>query len=188
MLPEQRLAKMEKSQPISIRKHNADLAAAKAAKAQVQASVSLESMEKQRDLAAAQLKRTKVTAPTDGTILQIFTRPGELISNRPLMQFANLSDLTIVAEVDENDVDRLRVGQAAKVESRAFGGGKSLNGHISLIGNLVQTPAFKSLDPFARADMRVVQVYVDLEPESAARLKKLINLQVDVTFLTDGAK
>lgn len=179
------LAKLEKSRPMAEKQHQADLDAAQASLELVKASASLASLKKQRELAEEQLQRTVITAPTNGTVLQIFTHPGELISNRPLMQFADLSQLVIVAEVDENDVARLKIGQPARVDSRAFGDSKPLDGRVSMIGNLVQTPALKSLDPFARADMRVVQVYVELDPASAQRITPLINLQVDVTFLTE---
>ncbi len=75
---------------------------------------------KQANVALAQAKQrlddTKVYAPNDGQILELFVREGQIISSgiatvtggTPLMTLADVSKLYVVADVDEADIGRVR--------------------------------------------------------------------------------
>jgi HlyD family secretion protein len=129
--------------------------------------------------------RTQVSAPCEGTILRTHYRPGETITNKPVVQMANLGRMVVVAEVYENEVKHLRVGQPAVVTSKAFPppyDQQGLQGKVSRIGRMVGNPALKSVDPFAPADRHVVEVRVQLDQDGSRVAASLSNLQVDVKF------
>ncbi len=184
------LKKLMEESVFAVTKANADLAAAKAAKTQVLSAIPVESLEKGLELAQAQFERTELTSPTRGKILKIFTQAGELITQRPILQVADPSRMVCVAEVYEADVKRVREGQAVVIHSRALpapADRDGLKGRVTRIGQMVLTPELSSLDPFAPADRHVVEVRVELDAASSRLAAGLINLQVDVTFLSSGS-
>jgi len=83
------------------------------------------------DAAIAQAKETlsytTITSPIDGVITRINAEVGEVVMtgtmNNPgtvILQVADLSQMLVVAQVDEADIGELRVSQTAKVSVRAF--------------------------------------------------------------------
>jgi HlyD family secretion protein len=164
---------------------NLDLAAAKEAKKQLPFVIPVRSLEVSRKLAEAQFRRTEVTAPCNGTILKIYARPGETIGNKPILQIADLQKMVVTTEVYENEVRYLRVGQKASVASRALPSPydqKGLQGEVTRIGRMINSPMLRGVDPFAPADRHVVEVRVELDDEGARETATLTNLQVDVRF------
>lgn len=69
------------------------------------------------DQARAERDRAVIRAPIDGTILVIFSRAGELIADDGLLQMADMTALSAIAEVNEIDVPRIAVGQKAVLRS-----------------------------------------------------------------------
>lgn len=69
------------------------------------------------ELARADLDRAIIRAPIDGTILAVFARAGELLAEDGLLQMADMSALIAIAEVNELDMPRVAVGQAAVIRS-----------------------------------------------------------------------
>lgn len=74
------------------------------------------------------LSYTTITSPIDGVITLINAEVGEVVMtgtmNNPgtvILQVADLSQMLVVAQVDEADIGELAVGQTAKVSVRAFG-------------------------------------------------------------------
>ncbi len=178
-----------------------ELAAALVAKEQLPFAVPVESLRVSRKLAAAMFDRTGITAPCEGTVLKTCVRPGETIGAGPLLQIADLRRMIVVAEVYENEVKHLRVGQQAIISSKAFappgdivsskafaplGDVESFRGTVLSIGRIISTPVMKNVDPFAPADRHVVDVRVELDEEGSRRAAALTHLQVDVRFLKRG--
>jgi HlyD family secretion protein len=83
-----------------------------------------------------------------------------------------------VAEVYETDIGRVTVGQSATITSRALP--RPLTGIVMRIGNLVFKNDVLNIDPAARADARVVEVWIELD--EPAMIERLTNLTVDVTI------
>ncbi len=75
------LEKAQSGAALKLQAARAQLLAAEAGLARVKASVQIESLARNLDLAEARWNRTVLKAPRDGCILRILTRPGEL--NRP---------------------------------------------------------------------------------------------------------
>jgi len=73
------------------------------------------------------LTYTTITSPIDGVVTRINAEVGELVvtgtMNNPgtvIMEVADLSQMLVVAQVDEADVGKLKVGQKAAVHVDAF--------------------------------------------------------------------
>ena len=162
----------------------ADLAAAEANKQQVLAAIPVGSLQDRVAMAKLQLDWTDLTAPAAGTVLKVYARPGELIGNSPVLLLADLSQMVCIAEVYESDRQRVSVGQSAEIRSAALGSETNavLHGKVARVGRLIATPQLKALDPFARADRRVIGVRIELDTASSQRAADLVNLEVEVTF------
>ncbi|TWU54512.1 putative efflux system component YknX [Rubripirellula tenax] len=76
-------------------------------------------------IAEDQLRRTKIIAPIDGTILKIDARVGELPVEtivEPLIIMCNTQRQRVLAEVDEFDALRVMVGQPCELLAECFEG------------------------------------------------------------------
>jgi len=91
--------------------------------------------------AQAALESATMVAPFDGTIISVGAEMGDLVSaNTNVITLADLTDLRILAIVDETDISQVEVGQKATITFDAFPGrrfrGEVLE--IPLEGRLVQ--------------------------------------------------
>lgn len=170
----------------------AQLDAARAAKDQVLSAIPVESLAAQYALVDAQLRRAWTPAPTDGVVLKILGSPGDLTGGGPILQMADTSRMAVIAEVHEDSIKRIRVGQSARITSRALPApydreDRGLTGRVERIGRIVASPALKSLNPFAADDLHVIEVRVALDDESSRVAARFVAMQVDVHFLADSA-
>ena len=126
--------------------------------------------------AQARLERASVRAPVSGQVLTIHARSGERIGPLGLLELGQTQKMYAVAEVYETDIGLVSEGQAARVTSPALAG--EVTGVVERIGKIIGKNDVLDLDPVARMDSRIVEVFVLLdEPEKVANLT---NLQVDV--------
>jgi HlyD family secretion protein len=146
----------------------------------VKAEFPVASLEHQVTVADARAKRLTLYAPCDCHILNVRIKSGEDIGSGPILTLGDTARMRVVAEVYETDIAQMRVGQAATVSSRALA--KPINGKVVRIGNMVFKNDVLNVDPAARADARVVEVWIDLD--DAAPVKRLTNLTVDVLITT----
>ncbi|MHC4426225.1 MAG: efflux RND transporter periplasmic adaptor subunit [Planctomycetota bacterium] len=75
------------------------------------------------------LSHTTITSPIDGVVTRLDAEVGEMVimgtMNNPgtvIMVVGDLSQMLVVAQVDESDIGKLQVGQKATVEIDAFAG------------------------------------------------------------------
>ncbi len=130
------------------------------------------------ELVAAQayLERSMVRAPIAGEVLIIHAREGERIGTDGLLELGQTQRMYAVAEVYETDIGLVAPGQIARITSPALQA--PMSGVVERIGKLIGKNDVLDLDPVARMDSRVVEVFILLdEPEKVA---DLTNLQVDV--------
>jgi len=130
--------------------------------------------------ARATLEKLTIRAPMDGTILQVNARRGELASPQsvqPLVLMGDMSSLRVRAELDQRDIDKIKVGQPAVVRSDAFRG-RDVAGKVASIAPLVESSRSSSVSQRNMTDVDVVEVLVDLsEPGPFA-----VGMKVDVYF------
>lgn len=182
------LDKAKRGNELAMDAAQAELNAALAAREVALSSIPDRSLKTKLELARAQCERSMLHAPCDGTILKIYVRPGELVGPTPILEMANLDRMVAVAQVYETEVKRLKVGQKARIESRSFPepyDRDGLTGTVARIGQVVGRPSLKELNPLAPADRRAVEVRIDLDEEAGRQASRFVNMQVDVTFLTD---
>jgi len=130
--------------------------------------------------AKERVEAAEVRNPTGGRILKIHTRPGEKVGDNGLLELGDVSHMQAVAEVFEGDVGLLVPGQGATII--VDGTRDELRGTIVELGNIVARKVVLTNDPVSDTDARVVEVRVQLDPESSRRVERLSNARVEVTF------
>lgn len=136
--------------------------------------------------AAADLALSTVRSPRNGQVLRVLTKGGERVSDKGIIELGNTRQMSVMAEVYETDISRVRVGQTATII--APGIEKKLIGVVRDVGLTVGKKDVLGTDPAAASDARVLEVRIDLSPESSPIVKGMTNLQVDVLIHTDQTK
>jgi HlyD family secretion protein len=132
----------------------------------------------EQKIAEAELDNTLIAAPITGTIVKIFTRPGERIGDNGLLQIADLSQLDVVAEVYESELPQVKVGQTGCITASGFK--RSYRAQVRELGFLVRKNDLNDTDPLADRDNRIIEVRLTLEPDAVADLQHQIFRQVKV--------
>ena len=124
---------------------------------------------------------TYISSTIDGTILRINARNGEIISTAGFAEIGNTSQMQVLAEVYQTDIQNIRVGQKAKITSTTFPG--ALQGTVREIGWQVNQQGIFSINPNSDADRRVIEVKISIDnPADSQKISRLTNLQVDVAI------
>jgi HlyD family secretion protein len=148
----------------------------------VQSEFPIASLERQITAAETRAKRLTLYGPCDCRVLNIRVKPGEEVGTGPILVVGDTERMRAVAEVYETNIARVRVGQLAEISSRALP--KPIKGRVVRIGNMVFKNDILNVDPAARADARVVEVWIDLDLDESGLAKELTNLTVDVLIAT----
>lgn len=157
------LEAVEEVRPVDIQLATAELVAAQKAVKSAQANLDL----------------AYVRSPQNGQILEINTRPGEIVSNeKGIVTIGNTQQMFVTAEVYETDINRVKIGQSAII--KAEGIFADLKGTVEEIGLQIATKDILGTDPVADADARVVEVKIKISPEDSKKVAGLTNLQVNV--------
>jgi HlyD family secretion protein len=130
--------------------------------------------------AKANLALAYIRAPRDAQVLKIHTHPGEKVGNDGIVELGQTREMLAVAEIYQSDVDKVRIGQPAKITSDSFEG--ELQGSVEYIGLQVQRQNIVNTDPSANIDARIVEVKVRLDAASSLKVAGLTNLQVKVAI------
>ena len=115
-------------------------------------------------IAEAGLERTRVRAPSAGTILQVNARVGETAvpsPESPLVVVGDVSALRVRAEFEERDVGKIRVGHPAVVRSDAFPG-QDFEGKVNSIAQALGPSRLGQRGPRRPTDVDVLEVIIDL--------------------------
>lgn len=96
------------------------------------------------------------------------------------MDLGQTQQMVAVAEVYDSDVGKVRAGQRATVRATSIQ--EPLQGTVTEIGHTVQRRNVINTDPTANIDARIVEVRVQLDPESSQKVVNLTNLQVEVSI------
>ena len=137
-------------------------------------------------VAQAALEKTQIRAPSDGVVLRVDAKNGELAipaAGPPIMSMGDVSALRVRAEVNEQDLGRIRVGQAVLVRAGAFHG-REFDGRVASIARVVGPSRINSGDPRKFSDVDVLEVLVDLPNPGPL----VVGEQVDVYFKSDRSE
>jgi HlyD family secretion protein len=136
-------------------------------------------------LADAALERTRLRAPSNGSVLQINARVGETVVPSPenlLVVVGDVTSLRVRAEFEERDIGKVRVGQGAVVRSDAFSG-KDFEGTVSSLARALGPSKLGQRGPRRPTDIDVLEVIIDLT--GAPPL--LPGMRVDVFLKADAS-
>lgn len=146
------------------------------------AEIPIASLRRQIALAETRAKRLTLYAPINGRILNVKVKPGENVESGPILTMGNTETMRAVAEVYETDISRVRLGQSATITSLALS--QPVTGKVARIGSMVFKNDVLNVDPAARADARIVEVWIDLDDATLTR--QLTNLTVNVAINTNA--
>jgi HlyD family secretion protein len=116
-------------------------------------------------LAEEQVDKARIRAPIAGTILQINAKHGEQVAPSVEIPLITMGDLTVIrvrAEVDEQDVAKIKIGQKAFVRSNAYPG-RDFEGTVTELAPSVGLPRMGSRGARRATDVEVMEVMIDLE-------------------------
>ncbi|MFM2432570.1 MAG: hypothetical protein RLZZ511_3784 [Cyanobacteriota bacterium] len=128
--------------------------------------------------AKADFDNAVVKSPVDGKVLKVHAKDNEAVGTNGIMEIGRTSQMYAVAEVDENLIGRVQIGQTATIKSDAIGG--EATGKVVKIGSKVGKNAINSTDPADKQDARVVEVRIKLD--NSVAVANLTNLQVRVSI------
>jgi ABC exporter DevB family membrane fusion protein len=117
------------------------------------------------DEARALYEKTFIRAPIDGMVLRRHRRAGESVSTEfdsPIVTMADDRVRRVRIDVDETDVGRIAVGQAAYVTADAFGD-RRFHGKVIRISPLFGRKNIRTDEPTERVDTKVLETLVELE-------------------------
>ncbi|WP_417352483.1 efflux RND transporter periplasmic adaptor subunit [Flavobacterium alkalisoli] len=102
----------------------------------LQAKTSLESQQKVVAQLQSQLNKTVVRAPFSGTIDEVMTEKGKVVSpGQELFRIVNLGDMYVSATVPETYLSQIKLGAPVEVRLNAIG--KTYKGKVRQIGNYI---------------------------------------------------
>ena len=126
--------------------------------------------------ATINLQQAYVKSPQNGQVFEIYTHPGELISNNGIADIGKTSQMYVVAEVYESDITKIIQGKQVRIVSDTFT--QELQGKVERIGLQVRKQNLTNTDPSSNIDNRIVKVHIRLNKVSTQQAAKFTNMQV----------
>lgn len=136
--------------------------------------------------AQAELQQSYVKAPSAGEILKIYTKSGEMMGSNGIAEIGQTDEMFVVAEIPEDSISKVRIGQTATITSDngAFTG--ELKGKVVEIGRKIGKKDVLNNDPAADVDARVIEVKIALSPQFNKQVSGLTNAKVTVEINQDS--
>jgi HlyD family secretion protein len=130
--------------------------------------------------AEAEMRLSYITAPIAGEIIKIHTKAGENMSPNGIAEIGRTDQMIAIAEVPEDSIGKVRLGQKATISSDngAFSG--ELQGSVVEIGRKIGKKDVLNTDPAADVDARVVEVKIALPPQYSQKVAGLTYAKVAV--------
>jgi HlyD family secretion protein len=150
--------------------------------------VPVDSLVENLKIANRHLEATQVKAPVAGRVLKVIGHEGDATTGiQPIFQLADTGAMEVIAEVYETDIQVLDAWLSESpvqttITCRALG--KPLTGevHRHQIAHLITRNQDFSLNPREDVDRRVVEVRVDVRPDSVELASRYVGLEVQVEF------
>lgn len=117
------------------------------------------------DTARVKLEQSLVRSPLDGIVVQVYAQPGERIGQNGIAKIVDMSQMRIIADVDERLMNRANVG--AKVDVTFRGSANTYSGKVSRIVPIVKRMQRIEPDGGLTTDAPVVQVEIELDDPSS---------------------
>ncbi len=144
-----------------------------------QSDLDIANTEAKVDSARRTREEALVRSPLDGIVVQIFSRQGERISGAGIAKIVDMSQLRVLADVDELHVGRVAPG--GKVEITFRGSSTVYKGTITRVAPTVKRMQRVEPDGASSTDARVVQVEIQFDDPS--NMPQVLGRETRVTFL-----
>jgi HlyD family secretion protein len=195
------------SQKIAVKDSQARLASQQVAvrdarRAVDSAGISVSSSESRAEQQAAVLRgqrnqrdKTVVIAPINGVIAEIPSKVGTFavagLSTTALLTIADMSEINVEVKVDETEIDKVAVGQKAKIKVDAFGDneleGEVLQKTPLAVGKSQTTGGLSTnINVQEAKEFRVVIRLVNLAPEMQGGLRPGMSATATITTKTEN--
>jgi len=138
------------------------------------------------DEARAYLDKSRIRSPIDGVVLRKHRRAGEMVSvnfDSPVVTVGDIGSLRVRADVDEKDVDKVRLGQKAYMTADAYGD-RRFWGKILRIAKILGRKNVRTDDPAEKSDVKILEVLIDLDEKDPLP----VGLRMDVFIIVSDAK
>lgn len=150
------------------------------------AEADLQLAQAQLEQARARYEKTLIKSPINGTVLRKHHRNGESVSNSstvpdPILTVGDKDVLRVRMDVDENDVNKVRVGQKAYVTADAYGKQKFW-GQVVRVGELLGPKNVRTDEPTEHVDKKILETLVELDKG----VQLPVGLRVDSYIVGDG--
>ncbi len=124
------------------------------------------------------LEKTRILAPVSGKLIERYLAAGEIIiPETPLATIADITKVRVNAEVDETDIGKVHIGDAASVSAYAFPG-RVFRGQVEEIADYVGRREIKPNNPAVNLGLKVVQVKIALLEAHPLRLGMTVDVKI----------
>jgi ABC exporter DevB family membrane fusion protein len=123
-----------------------------------------------------------VRSPQNGQILKINTFPGELVTEKGIVEVGFTEQMYVNAEIYETDINKIKKGNKAIIKTDNLIG--ELTGEVEQIGLSIARKNILSTDPVADTDARVVEIKIRLNPLDSLKVAQFTDLKVNVIIQT----
>ena len=148
------------------------------------AKLDVKAKEKQLDKAKYGVKECTVFAPKKGTLLRRLVNVGEVLGpnpKHPALLFCPAGERIVRAEVEQEFANRISVGQKARIEDDATGGGE-WSGTVSHVSDWYTQRRSVLLEPLQFNDVRTLEVIIRLEKgKNPLRIGQRVRVTLDGT-------
>lgn len=132
-------------------------------------------------LATVDAERRRVKAPADGVVLNMDLTEGSVGSiEKPLFDFAPLSPLSVLCEVDELWVNKLKIGQKATIRTQASDEVLA-EGEVVYLSPYLKKKSLFSDDSGNMEDRRVREVRIRITKGDALLINSRVEAVIDLT-------
>jgi len=129
---------------------------------------------------AVDVERRKVKAPSDGIVLTMdLTEGSAATTEKPLFDFAPNSALTVLCEVDELWVNKLKIGQKATIRTQGTDD-KLADGEVVYLSPYLKKKSLFSDDSSNMEDRRVREVRIRLSGNSSLLINSRVEAVIDL--------
>lgn len=125
----------------------------------------VEVMKARRDQAQFALEECTLKAPRRGSVLRLLVGPGDVLSSQPkqpAVQFAIEGPQVVRADVEQEFIARVAVGQPAVIEDETRSG-RVWKGKVERVANWITQRRSVLHEPFQFNDIRTVEALITLE-------------------------
>jgi multidrug resistance efflux pump len=131
------------------------------------------------DNARTTREQALIRSPLDGVVVQIYTHQSERIAQNAIAKVVDMSQMRVLADVDEVHLNRIAPG--GKVEVTFRGNSTVFRGKIARVAPTVKRMQRTEPDGGSATDARVVQVEIQLDDPSS--MPQVLGRETRVTFL-----